>query len=324
MDEDALADALRRGASPPPRSTCSATNRSSPTARVERAEPADHAARGRIPLRPLGGGDRPVRRQPAPLRRQGEPLLNVVDKSAGYCTAVLRATCPRVRGSACRSRAVEQRAQVLHRVAAAVARMPDRTSREPAARGPPIISGVTTATPPAEPEIAVRTIADLPFHVLGRFQKPLAMGRVRGGEVEGVSSKELFEQRSRSVARAVGARAGARAIALRSISESRPEWILTDLAVIACRRRHRADLSDAVGGAGPLHPERLRRPHRGRVDAGAAREDAGGPPSAAGDRSGHPDRSRTGRSPEPVGAVLRRRARSAGHARMVAEWGVGA
>ena len=74
-------------------------------------------------------------------------------------------------------------------------------------------------------------------------------------------------------------------------------------------RRHRADLPDAVGGAGPLHPERLGGAHRGRVDDGAAREGAGGPPSAAGDRSGHPHGG-TGRGAEPVGAVLRRRARA--------------
>ena len=66
------------------------------------------------------------------------------------------------------------------------------TSRSTSHRGTAIILRVDP--PPAEPEIDVRTIADLPFHVLGRFQKPLAMGRMRGGEVEGVSSKELFEQ----------------------------------------------------------------------------------------------------------------------------------
>ena len=52
---------------------------------------------------------------------------------------------------------------------------------------------MTLSTPAAEPETAVRTIADLPFHVLGRFQKALAMGRVRAGQVDGISSKELFE-----------------------------------------------------------------------------------------------------------------------------------
>jgi long-chain acyl-CoA synthetase len=86
--------------------------------------------------------------------------------------------------------------------------------------------------PAAEPEVDVRTIADLPFHVMGRFQKPLVMGRIRGGEINGVSSKELFEQvRDLSLGlSALGMAAGDR-VAI--VSESRPEWILTDLAVIS-------------------------------------------------------------------------------------------
>jgi long-chain acyl-CoA synthetase len=89
---------------------------------------------------------------------------------------------------------------------------------------------VPLATTPAEPEIAVRTIADLPFHVLGRFQKSLAMGRVRAKVVAGLSSKELFESvRELSLGlSALGLQRGDR-VAL--IAESRPEWILTDLAV---------------------------------------------------------------------------------------------
>ena len=101
---------------------------------------------------------------------------------------------------------------------------------------------------------------------MGRFQKPLVIGRVRGGEIEGVSSKELFEQVRDLSLGLVGARDGSRAIGSRSISESRPEWILTDLAVISAGGGHRPDLSDAVGVAGALHLPGLRRPHRGRVD----------------------------------------------------------
>ena len=91
---------------------------------------------------------------------------------------------------------------------------------------------MTLSTPAAEPEVAVRTIADLPFHVLGRFQKPMAMGRVRAGQVDGISSKELFESvRDLSLGlSALGLRKGDR-VAI--VSESRPEWILTDLAVTA-------------------------------------------------------------------------------------------
>ena len=88
-----------------------------------------------------------------------------------------------------------------------------------------------TDTPVAEPETDVRTIADLPFHVMGRFPKPLLVGRCRGSQIEGVSSKELFEQvRDLSLGlSALGVGAGDRVAIL---SESRPEWLLTDLAVL--------------------------------------------------------------------------------------------
>jgi long-chain acyl-CoA synthetase len=82
----------------------------------------------------------------------------------------------------------------------------------------------------AEPEIAVRTIADLPFHVLGRFQKAMAMARVRGATVEGFSSKELFE-RVRDLSLGLSALGLSRGDRVALIAESRPEWILTDLAV---------------------------------------------------------------------------------------------
>jgi long-chain acyl-CoA synthetase len=86
-------------------------------------------------------------------------------------------------------------------------------------------------TTDARAEDDVRTIADLPFHVLGRFPKPLLVGRCRGGSVEGVSNREFFEQ-VRDLAlglAAIGVTAGDRVAIL---SESRPEWLLTDLAVL--------------------------------------------------------------------------------------------
>ncbi|MGH9370426.1 MAG: AMP-dependent synthetase/ligase, partial [Vicinamibacterales bacterium] len=92
---------------------------------------------------------------------------------------------------------------------------------------------MTTATLPAvEPEPHVRTIADLPFHVMGRFQKPLMVGQSRGGVIEGMSSKELFE-RVRDVSLGLSALGMSRGDRVALISESRPEWILTDLAVLA-------------------------------------------------------------------------------------------
>jgi long-chain acyl-CoA synthetase len=91
---------------------------------------------------------------------------------------------------------------------------------------------VTTTTTAAEPEASLSTIADLPFHVMGRFPKPVLIGRCRGEEIVGFSSKEFFE-RVRDVSlglSALGMRPGDR-VAL--VSESRPEWVTADLAVLS-------------------------------------------------------------------------------------------
>jgi len=85
----------------------------------------------------------------------------------------------------------------------------------------------------SEPEIEadVRTIADLPFHVVGRFPKPVTLGRCRGDQVIELSSKQVFERiRDLSLGlRALGVSRGDR-VAI--ISESRPEWLLCDFAIL--------------------------------------------------------------------------------------------
>ena len=91
---------------------------------------------------------------------------------------------------------------------------------------------MTTPTPvDVEIEADVETIADLPFHVMGRFPKPVTLGRCRGDEVIELSSKEVFERiRDLSLGfRALGVSRGDR-VAI--IAESRPEWLLCDLAVL--------------------------------------------------------------------------------------------
>lgn len=83
-----------------------------------------------------------------------------------------------------------------------------------------------------EPPAALRTLADLPFHIMGRVPKPLALGRCQGDRVEGISSQDVFA-RVRDLAlglETLGVAAGDR-IAI--VSESRPEWMLCDLAVLA-------------------------------------------------------------------------------------------
>jgi long-chain acyl-CoA synthetase len=96
----------------------------------------------------------------------------------------------------------------------------------------PIIDPVTTATvPAAEPDSNLETIADLPFHVMGRFQKPMMLGRSRGGTIDGLSSKDIFE-RVRDLSLGLSAMGMARGDRVALISESRPEWLLTDLAIL--------------------------------------------------------------------------------------------
>lgn len=56
---------------------------------------------------------------------------------------------------------------------------------------------MTVATADAN---AFRTLADLPFFVMGRYPKPLLVGRSRAGGIDGYSSHEFFE-RVRDLAR---------------------------------------------------------------------------------------------------------------------------
>jgi long-chain acyl-CoA synthetase len=85
--------------------------------------------------------------------------------------------------------------------------------------------------PAADPEPQLETIADLPFHFSGRHPKPICVARVIKEEIRGQSSKELFAAiRDLSIGfRALGVGPGDR-VAI--VSESRPEWLMTDLAVL--------------------------------------------------------------------------------------------
>ena len=66
---------------------------------------------------------------------------------------------------------------------------------------------------------------------MGRFPKPLLVGRSRGGKIDGLSSKELFEQiRDLSLGLAsLGVATGDRVAIL---AESRLEWLQADLAIL--------------------------------------------------------------------------------------------
>lgn len=76
-----------------------------------------------------------------------------------------------------------------------------------------------------------RTIAELPFFAAGRFPKPDTLGRCRGDRIERISARELVERvRDLSLGlSSVGMERGSHVVLL---SESRPEWLIADLAVL--------------------------------------------------------------------------------------------
>jgi long-chain acyl-CoA synthetase len=94
------------------------------------------------------------------------------------------------------------------------------------------MSTATAARADTEPEVDVETIADLPFHLAGRFANPKLIGRCRPDEIVWLSSKEIFERvRDLSLGlHALGIGAGD-CVAI--IAESRPEWLLADLAILS-------------------------------------------------------------------------------------------
>ncbi len=83
-----------------------------------------------------------------------------------------------------------------------------------------------------EPAPDLSTLADLPFHVLGRHPKPLLVGRVANGAVEGTSTRDWFD-RLRDLALGLASLGVSRGDAVVIMSESRPEWLLADLAILS-------------------------------------------------------------------------------------------
>ena len=77
----------------------------------------------------------------------------------------------------------------------------------------------------------IRTLADLPFHVSGRFPKPVLIRRCVGDRFEDRSSREVFDEvRDLSLGlESLGVQAGDRVAIL---ADSRPEWTITDLATL--------------------------------------------------------------------------------------------
>ena len=82
-------------------------------------------------------------------------------------------------------------------------------------------------TPSATPA----TIAELPFFVAGRFSKPDLVGRSWGDHIDRFSGRELVD-RVRDLSLGLSALGMARGDHVALLSESRPEWLVADFAIL--------------------------------------------------------------------------------------------
>jgi long-chain acyl-CoA synthetase len=82
-----------------------------------------------------------------------------------------------------------------------------------------------------EPVPELTTLADLPFHVLGRHPKPMLIGQVRNGAIAGESTRDWFD-RVRDLAFGLSSLGIATGDRVAIISESRPEWLTADFAIL--------------------------------------------------------------------------------------------
>ncbi len=75
------------------------------------------------------------------------------------------------------------------------------------------------------------TVAGLPFFTSGRFPKPDLIGRCRDGQVSYLGAREFLDQ-VRDVGLGLGALGMARGDRVALLSESRPEWLVADFAIL--------------------------------------------------------------------------------------------
>lgn len=76
-----------------------------------------------------------------------------------------------------------------------------------------------------------RTIAELPFYTSGRFPKPDLIGQCRGDEITYTSGRDLVAK-VRDISLGLSALGMARGDVVAVVSESRPEWLFVDFAVL--------------------------------------------------------------------------------------------
>ena len=77
----------------------------------------------------------------------------------------------------------------------------------------------------------LKTLAALPFHFVGRHPKPALIRRCRGDAVEELSTQEFFD-RIRDLGLGLGALGVEPGDRVAILSDSRPEWVIADLAAL--------------------------------------------------------------------------------------------
>ena len=77
----------------------------------------------------------------------------------------------------------------------------------------------------------IRTLAELPFRVSGRFSKPVLTGRCEGERIREWSSRQLFDE-VRDLSLGLGALGVRPRDRVAILSDSRPEWVVSDLAIL--------------------------------------------------------------------------------------------
>ena len=82
-----------------------------------------------------------------------------------------------------------------------------------------------------EPSAELSTLADLPFHVLGRHPRPLLIGQCRQGVITGESTRDWFDH-MRDLSLGLGSLGVGAGDRVAIMSESRPEWLLADFAIL--------------------------------------------------------------------------------------------
>ena len=313
IDEDALADALRHAASSPPRhSTCSGTNRSTPATRSGPCRTCSSRRTQPASARTTGRRDRPSPTTCAASTRRA--ALNVVDKPR----ILTRATC-NVLGARAKARQVH----VLLRPCRAVrrARAAERHSSKWTSTHSP---RMTHRDAPCRRARDVR-----PHHRRPAVSRARAAFRsaghdrpLRAGQVDGNFEQRAVRERARCVSRAVGARASAgrsRRLIVREPSRMDPD-------------RPRRSCAAAASPCRCTRPSPRRRPATSCSDSGARiavvstmaqlEKVQAVRHQLTAIEARHPDGEdrprRRARRCCPSTAVRER-----GHARMVAEWGVG-